>query len=86
MLLSKVLQYSYLFHLRCEEGTVRYGNISFLMASLANPPRGREDCVLRTDTEEGVGCRQVMLSTTLCRAALHKDIHLGFTPVIALPH
>lgn len=81
MLLSKVLQYSHLLILRCEECTVRYGNISFLIASLANPPRGRADVVLRIGSG-GEWVLWVMLSVTPCRGVLHKDIHLHFTPVI----
>lgn len=52
---------------------VRYGDSSFLIASLADPLRGRESFVLRTEAGEEVGCRQVTLSTTPCRSALHQE-------------
>jgi len=64
---------------------VRYGYTSSLVASRADPLRGREGFGQRTQAGEDGGCRQVMLSTTPCQSASHQEeIHRDFTVVIAL--
>lgn len=80
-------QYSYLFtfNLRYKEGTIRYSDVSFLNASLADPLWGRKGFVLRTGAGEDMGDRWVTLSTTLYHSVLHQEeIQLAFISVVAL--